>query len=172
LQSCTRSECSSRIYSSRGCRLQAENLFLRHQLNVALRRAPSRLRLRGKDRGLLLVITRLWPSQAQFRASDCSKIEIIEKKKIVSFEFVARSFWKVAEFGTCRLFHLDSHNRMREARLVFSPSDWLQSRWDDSPNSVTSITFNHRTSSYDEIAKFVGASSEGIIASKAACRRM
>ena len=31
------------MFKSR-CRLQAENLFLRHQLNVALRRAPSRLR--------------------------------------------------------------------------------------------------------------------------------
>jgi hypothetical protein len=28
-------------------RLEAENLFLRHQLNIALRRAPSRLRLHG-----------------------------------------------------------------------------------------------------------------------------
>jgi hypothetical protein len=30
-------------------RLEAENLFLRHQLSIALRRAPSRLRLRGSD---------------------------------------------------------------------------------------------------------------------------
>ena len=44
------------------CRLQAENLFLRHQLNVALRRAPSRLQLRGRDRALLIWMTRLWPN--------------------------------------------------------------------------------------------------------------
>src|SRR5436853_6958663 len=31
-------------------RLEAENLFLRHQLSIALRRAPPRLRLRGSDR--------------------------------------------------------------------------------------------------------------------------
>jgi hypothetical protein len=31
-------------------RLETENLFLRHQLGIALRRAPSRLRLRGSDR--------------------------------------------------------------------------------------------------------------------------
>jgi transposase InsO family protein len=43
-------------------RLEAENLFLRHQLNIALRRAPSRLRLRGCDRMLLIWMTRLWPS--------------------------------------------------------------------------------------------------------------
>jgi hypothetical protein len=43
-------------------RLEAENLFLRHQLNIALRRAPPRLRLRGGDRALLVWMVRLWPS--------------------------------------------------------------------------------------------------------------
>ena len=41
--------------------LEVENLFLRHQLNIALRRAP-RLRLHGSDRALLVWMTRLWPS--------------------------------------------------------------------------------------------------------------
>src|SRR5215216_5197870 len=39
-------------------RLEAENLFLRHQLNIALRRQPQRLRLRGSDRALLVWMTR------------------------------------------------------------------------------------------------------------------
>jgi putative transposase len=43
-------------------RLEAENLFLRHQLAIALRRAPPRLRLLGSDRALLIWMTRLWPS--------------------------------------------------------------------------------------------------------------
>ena len=43
-------------------RLEAENLFLRHQLNIALRRMPPRLRLRGSDRALLIWITRIWPN--------------------------------------------------------------------------------------------------------------
>jgi hypothetical protein len=43
-------------------RLVAENLFLRHQLSIALRRAPPRLRLRGSDRALLALMARLWPS--------------------------------------------------------------------------------------------------------------
>src|SRR6478752_8932513 len=43
-------------------RLEVENLFLRHQLAIALRRAPPRLRLRGSDRALLIWMTRLWPS--------------------------------------------------------------------------------------------------------------
>jgi hypothetical protein len=42
-------------------RLEVENLFLRHQLNIALRRAPQRLRLRGSDRALLVWMTWLWP---------------------------------------------------------------------------------------------------------------
>jgi transposase InsO family protein len=45
-----------------GSRLEAENLFLRHQLNIALRRAPPRLRLHGSDRALLVWMTKLWPS--------------------------------------------------------------------------------------------------------------
>jgi hypothetical protein len=43
-------------------RLEAENLFLRHRLNIALRRARPRLRLRGGDRVLLVWMVRLWPS--------------------------------------------------------------------------------------------------------------
>jgi hypothetical protein len=43
-------------------RLEAENLFLRHQLSIALRRAPPRPRLRGSDRALMVWMTRIWPS--------------------------------------------------------------------------------------------------------------
>jgi transposase InsO family protein len=43
-------------------RLEVENLFLRHQLNVALRRAPQRARLRAGDRALMVWMTRMWPS--------------------------------------------------------------------------------------------------------------
>jgi hypothetical protein len=49
------------LFKSR-CRLEAENLLLRHQLAIALRRAPPRPRLRGSDRALLIWMTRLWPS--------------------------------------------------------------------------------------------------------------
>src|SRR5437016_9907098 len=43
-------------------RLEVENLFLRHQLNIILRRPPQRLRLRGSDRALMVWMARLWPS--------------------------------------------------------------------------------------------------------------
>jgi hypothetical protein len=48
------------MFKSR-CRLEAENLFLRHQLNIVLRQAPPRLRLRGSDSALLIWMPRLWP---------------------------------------------------------------------------------------------------------------
>jgi hypothetical protein len=40
-------------------RLEAENVWLRHQLNVALRRSPARLRLAGMDRAILAWMVRL-----------------------------------------------------------------------------------------------------------------
>jgi len=58
-------------------RIEAENLVLRHQLNIALRRRPPRFRLRGSDRALLVWMTplaepgRFGPSlRAECRAAD------------------------------------------------------------------------------------------------------
>jgi hypothetical protein len=48
-------------------RLEIENLFLRHQLNIALRRVPRGLRLHGSDRALLVWITWVWPNLRQSR---------------------------------------------------------------------------------------------------------
>jgi transposase InsO family protein len=49
------------LFKSRS-RLEAENLFLRHQLNVALRLAPSRVRVSRSDRALIVLMTRFWPT--------------------------------------------------------------------------------------------------------------
>jgi hypothetical protein len=49
------------LFKSRA-RLEAEILLLRHQLNVALRHAPPRFRLRGGDRAFMVWMVRLWPS--------------------------------------------------------------------------------------------------------------
>jgi hypothetical protein len=46
------------LFKSRS-RFEAENLFLRHQLNVAMRRAPPRLILQGSDRAFLVWMIRL-----------------------------------------------------------------------------------------------------------------
>jgi len=51
---------ANRLKSRR--RLEIENLYLRHQLNIAMRRTAHRLRLRGTDRALLVWMTWLWPS--------------------------------------------------------------------------------------------------------------
>jgi hypothetical protein len=42
-------------------RLEIENLYLRHQLNIAMRKAPQRPRLRRADRAFMVWITRRWP---------------------------------------------------------------------------------------------------------------
>jgi hypothetical protein len=44
---------AANLFKSRR-QLEVENLFLRHQLNIALRRARRRLRLRGSDRAVLV----------------------------------------------------------------------------------------------------------------------
>ncbi len=43
-------------------RLEAEILLLRHQLSLALRHAPPRVRMRAADRAFMVWIVRLWPS--------------------------------------------------------------------------------------------------------------
>ena len=43
-------------------RLEAETFLLRHQLNIALRYAPPRVRLDGGDRAFMVWLVRLWPS--------------------------------------------------------------------------------------------------------------
>lgn len=49
------------LFKSRA-RLEAEILLLRHQLNIALRHVPARVRLRRGDRAFLVWVVRLWPS--------------------------------------------------------------------------------------------------------------
>ena len=75
------------VFKSR-TRLEAENLFLRHQLNIALRRAPPRLRLRGSDRALMVWLVRLWPSL--LGAAQAVKPETILRWHRVGF----RAYWR------------------------------------------------------------------------------
>jgi transposase InsO family protein len=70
------------------CRLVAENLFLRHQLSIALRRAPPRLRLRGSDRAMLVWMTRLWP-----RLLDASRV--VQPETILRWHRAGfKAFWR------------------------------------------------------------------------------
>ena len=75
------------LFKSRS-RLEAENLFLRHQLNVALRRAPDRLQLRGSDRALLVWMVRLWP-----RLLDT--VQVVEPETILRWHRAGfNAFWR------------------------------------------------------------------------------
>jgi len=75
------------LFKSRN-RLEAENLFLRHQLNIALRRVPSRLRLRGVDRALLVWMTRLWPGLL-------SVAQVVQPETILRWHRIgSKAFWR------------------------------------------------------------------------------
>lgn len=75
------------LFKSRS-RLEAENLFLRHQLNIALRRAPSRIRLGGIDRALLVLMTRLWPSLVDLA-------QVVQPETILRWHRMGfRAFWR------------------------------------------------------------------------------
>ena len=75
------------LFKSR-CRLEAENLLLRHQLTIALRRAPPRLRLLGSDRALLIWMTRLWPSLL-------GAVQVVEPETILRWHRAGfKMFWR------------------------------------------------------------------------------
>jgi hypothetical protein len=87
LRSCTRSECLPPTCKSR-CRLEAENLLLRHQLTIALRRAPPRFRLLGSDRALLGWMTRFWPSLLD-------AVQVVQPETILRWHRAGfRAFWR------------------------------------------------------------------------------
>ncbi len=67
-------------------RLEAENLILRHQLNVALRRAQPRLR--NDDRLLLMLMTRLWPDLL-------GAVRVVQPETILRWHRTGfRMFWR------------------------------------------------------------------------------
>jgi transposase InsO family protein len=69
-------------------RLQAENLFLRHQLNIALRQAPPRPRLRGSDRALVVWITRICPGLLDLA-------QVVKPETILRWHRVGfKAFWR------------------------------------------------------------------------------
>jgi hypothetical protein len=69
-------------------RLQAENLFLRHQPDIALRRALPRPRLRGSDRALLVRMTRI-------RAGLLGMTPIVQPETILRWHRAGfKAFWR------------------------------------------------------------------------------
>ncbi len=75
------------LFKSRA-RLEAEILFLRHQLNISLRRAPPRVRLRGSDRALLVWMTRLWPKLL-------GGVQVVQPETILRWHRAGfKAFWR------------------------------------------------------------------------------
>src|SRR5271157_3776600 len=69
-------------------RLESEILFLRHQLNIALRQRPTRLPMRCSDRTMLVWMTRLWPSLL-------GTIQVVEPATILRWHRAGfRSYWR------------------------------------------------------------------------------
>jgi len=96
------------LFKSR-CRLEAENLFLRHQLNVALRRAGPRPRLCGSDRALLALMTMFWPS-------------LLGVAQVVQPDTILR--WHRAGFNM--FWHWKSRNRAGRPRIDCGLRDLIQ----------------------------------------------
>jgi transposase InsO family protein len=75
------------LFKSRS-QLEAENIFLRHQLNIALRHAPPRRRLRWFDRALLVWMTRLWPGLI-------GMTQVVQPETILRWHRAGfKSFWR------------------------------------------------------------------------------
>ena len=69
-------------------RLEAENVFLRHQLNLALRQKPFRIRLRDSDRALLVWMVRLWPGLLD-------AVRVVQPETVVRWHRAGvRAFWR------------------------------------------------------------------------------
>jgi transposase InsO family protein len=69
-------------------RLEAENVLLRHQLNIALRRIPTRLRLNGMDRAILAWMVWLWPDLL-------GMIQVLKPETVMRWHRAGfRAFWR------------------------------------------------------------------------------
>ena len=75
------------LFKSRS-RLEAENLLFRQQLTIAMRQAPTRLRLRASDRALLTWITRVWPSLLD-------AVQVVQPETVLRWHRAGfRMFWR------------------------------------------------------------------------------
>ncbi len=75
-------------------RLEAENLALRHQLNVVCRAASRRVRLRNSDRFLFVWLYRLWPGVL-------NSIVIVQPDTVVRWHRDGfKAFWRLKSRGT------------------------------------------------------------------------
>ena len=114
---------SSRLQVHRR-RAQNENVFLRHQLNIALRSAPPRLRLYSYDRALLIGMTRLWPG-------------LLGMAQVVQPETILR--WHRAGFKP--FWRWKSRNRVGRPKIDRGLRDLIQRMSRENPLWGASLSF-------------------------------
>ena len=109
------------LFKSRS-RLEAENLFLRHQLTLALRRKRPRIRLRGSDRALLVWMVRLWPGLLD-------AVHVVQPETILRWHRAgARAFWRWKSRNRAGRPKIDRELRELIRRMSLENALWGASR--------------------------------------------
>jgi transposase InsO family protein len=109
------------VFKSR-MRLEAENLFLRHQLNITMRRAPPRFRLRGSDRALMVWLVRLWPGLL-------GAARVVQPDTILRWQRAGyRAFWRWKSQGRAGRPRIDRDLRELIERMRQENPLWGASR--------------------------------------------
>jgi hypothetical protein len=109
------------LFKSR-IRLEAENLFLRHQLTLALRQKPLRIRLRGSDRAFLVWMVRLWPSLLH-------TVHVVQPETILRWHRAGvRVFWRWKSWNRAGRPKIDRELRELIRRISMENSLWGASR--------------------------------------------
>jgi transposase InsO family protein len=109
------------LFKSRS-RLEAENLFLRHQLTLALRQKPPRIRLRGSDRALLVWMVRLWPSLLD-------TVHVVQPETILRWHRAGvRAIWRWKSRNRAGRPRIDGELRALIRRMSMENALWGASR--------------------------------------------
>ena len=109
------------LFKSR-IRLEAENLFLRHQLTLALRQKRLRIRLRGSDRALLVWMVRLWPGLLH-------TVHVVQPETILRWHRAGvRVFWRWKSWNRAGRPKIDRELRELIRRISMENSLWGASR--------------------------------------------
>ena len=109
------------LFKSR-TRLEAENLFLRYQLNLALRQKPPRVRLRGSDRALLVWMIQLWPSLLD-------AVQVVQPETILRWHRAGvRAFWRWKSRSRAGRPKIDRELRELIRRMSMDNALWGASR--------------------------------------------
>jgi transposase InsO family protein len=109
------------LFKSRS-RLEAENVFLRHQLTLALRQKPRGIRLRGSDRALLVWMVRLWPSLLH-------TVHVVQPETILRWHRAGvRVFWRWKSLNRAGRPKIDREVRELIRRMSVENALWGASR--------------------------------------------